>query len=289
MSIDTPPTDLHEYRLRKQLRHPNPRVISVTGGKGGVGKSIVAVNLAAATAAAGQRVLAIDADLGMADLNLLLGVAPHVSLLDVVEGCEVQDALIQAHGLSLLPALNGSYQLANMNDDVRTRVFSAIDQLRDDFDAVVIDTPAGIDDNAVAFAAAGSHTVLVLTPEPVSLADAYACLKALSVRRHITQAYVLPNGVTSQTQAEDVFARLCTIVDRFLGISLEMLPWIPHDPTVPAASALGRPLVLEAPDSPAARALKQVAARLATLDSVGAAPAWMRLFGGRARAEETNA
>jgi len=241
------------------------RVIAVTGGKGGVGKSTVAVNLAALYARRGSRTLAFDGDLGMADLNLLLGLAPERSLADVLDGTPIEEILTVAHGIHLLPAQNGNYRLANLDDHDRRVLFGAVDSLADRFDTLIIDTPAGIGANAVALAGAVAEVVVVATPEPLSLADAYACLKVLATRQHLTRAYVLPNNVRSPSEADDIFARLSGLVERFLDIDLVPLPPIPHDPQVAQAAGAGMPLILYNPDSPAARALVHVARRIDAL------------------------
>ncbi len=247
------------------IETPRRRAIAVTGGKGGVGKSTVAVNLAVAYARRGARTLAIDGDLGMADLNLLLGLAPDKSLLDVIQGDRLESAIIGAHGIHLLPALNGSYRLANLEARARERVLDAIDRLGERFDTLVIDTPAGIGESAMALAGAAAEVIVVATPEPLSLADAYACLKVLVTKQGVRRAYVLPNEVRSPSEADEIFARLAALVDRFIGIELEMLPAIPYDVAVGRAAVAGVPVVVQSPDSPASRAVRQVTRRLDAL------------------------
>lgn len=260
------------------LRARRDRTIAITGGKGGVGKSTVAINLAVAYARLGARTLAVDADLGMADLNLLLGVAPEKSLLDVVRGTPVADVLVAAHGIHLLPALNGSYALANLDDRTRHSLFGAIDELEDRFDTLVVDIAAGLGPNAVAFAGAVRDPIVVTTPEPLSLADAYACLKVLAREQRVTHAFVLPNKCRAPGDADEVVSRLGALVARFLGMSLTPLPAIPYDPTVRDAAAAGVPLVLFKPDAPASRAIRRVARRLDTASVTDDRQGAVRLF-----------
>ncbi len=240
------------------------RVIAVTGGKGGVGKSTVALNLAIACARRGGRTLALDGDLGMADLNLLLGLAPERSLLDVLEGAPVEEILVEAHGIHLLPALNGSARLADLDDLDRRLLLGAVERLRDRFDTLVIDTGAGIGGNAIGFAAAAADVVVVATAEPLSLADAYACLKVLS-QRGVTRAFVLPNAARSPSQADEIVARLSALVTRFLPLELVPLPPVPWDPQVAESAAAGVPVVANCPESPASRALRKAVQRLDAL------------------------
>jgi flagellar biosynthesis protein FlhG len=255
------------------LREERSRMIAITGGKGGVGKSTIAINLAVAYGRRRGRVLALDGDAGMADLNILLGVAPERSLLDVVRGVPADEVIVEAHGIHLMPALNGSYALANLDDVARRRIFDSVATLGRRFDTLVIDTPAGLGQNAVAFAGVAADVIVVATPEPLSLADAYACMKVLRTRAGLQRALVIPNGVRTQQEADDVVERLRNLNDRFLGVEL-------------AAAAAGVPLVLHAPESPAARALVKVARRIDALSSPasvgvgGFIGKWMRALGG---------
>ena len=244
------------------LRPRRHRALAVSGGKGGIGKSTLSLGLALAYARGGARTLLVDTDLGMADLNLLLGVAPERSLLDAIHGASIDEVLVSAHGVTLLPALNGSYVLANMAGPTRQRTLELVDSLSDRFDTVVLDIAAGIAANQSTFTAAASDRVVVVDPEPLSLADAYACLKVLAVEYGVTTAYVVPNRVTSRAQADEIVGRLAALVSRFLDLELIPLPAVPHDPAVPEAAHAGVPLLAHRPDSPAARAIRQVARAL---------------------------
>jgi len=242
-------------------------MVAISGGKGGIGKSTIAVNLAVSYAQRGARSLALDGDFGMADLNLLLGVAPGRNLLDVLDGGNIEDSLVEAHGIHLLPALNGSRRLANLSAAERARLFGKIDTLRSVFDTVIIDTASGVADIAMELAASATDIVAVATPEPLSLADAYACLKILSRHHQVSRVMVLPNMVRSPSEGDEVIARLASLVERFLGVTLVPLPAIPFDPAVAEASAAGVPLLEMTPDCPAARAIARVARRIDALSA----------------------
>lgn len=243
-------------------RRPRERAIAVTGGKGGVGKSTIAVNLAAVYAASGARTLMVDADFGMADLNLLLGVAPVRSMLDALDGTPVEEVLVSAHGMQLLPALNGSYALATMGAGARTRAIEIMDSLSSQFDTVVLDIAAGIGANQATFAAAAADALVIVNPEPLSMADAYACLKVLAVEHGRRRAYVVPNRANSKAQADEIVGQLNDLVTRFLDLKIVPLPAIPSDPAVTEAAHYGIPLVRHRPDSPAARAIRRLAVAL---------------------------
>ncbi|HEX3765032.1 MAG TPA: P-loop NTPase [Kofleriaceae bacterium] len=239
--------------------------IAVSGGKGGVGKSTVALNLAVAYAQAGSRTLMVDTDLGMADLNLLLGVAPEKSLLDALSGTPIDEVLISAHGISLLPALNGSYLLSTIGPAAQRRIIDLVNSLAERFDCLVLDIAAGIGQSQTAFAGAAADAIVVVNPEPLSMADAYACLKTLATQQDVRHAFVLPNRVTSRAQASELTARLGALVQRFLELEITPLPPIPADPKVAEAAQYGVPLMVHAPDSPAARAIRQLTRVLSSL------------------------
>ena len=241
------------------------RAIAVSGGKGGVGKSTIALNLAIAYAQAGSRTLMVDTDLGMADLNLLLGVAPDKSLLDALSGTPIDEVLVSAHGISLLPALNGSYLLSTIGPAAQRRILDLVSSLADRFDSLVLDIAAGIGQSQTVFAGAAADAIVVVNPEPLSMADAYACLKTLATQQDVRHAFVLPNRVTSRAQANELTARLGALVQRFLELEITALPAIPADPKVTEAAQYGVPLMVHAPDSPAARAIRQLTRVLSTL------------------------
>jgi flagellar biosynthesis protein FlhG len=243
------------------------RAIAVSGGKGGVGKSTIALNLAIAYSQLGARTLMVDTDLGMADLNLLLGVAPEKSLLDALSGTPVDDVLIEAHGISLLPALNGSYLLSTIGPTAQRRVLDLVNTLAEKFDCLVVDIAAGIGQVQTTFAGATSDAIVVVNPEPLSMADAYACIKVLAGHQGVRHAYVVPNRVQSNAQADDVVGRLTELVNRFLDVQLTALPAIPADPAVSEAAIAGVPLLVHRPDSPAARAITRLARALDTASS----------------------
>jgi flagellar biosynthesis protein FlhG len=241
------------------------RAIAVSGGKGGVGKSTIALNLAIAYSQLGARTLMVDTDLGMADLNLLLGVAPDKSLLDALSGTPIEDVLIEAHGISLLPALNGSYLLSTIGPAAQRRVIDLVSSLAERFDCLVVDIAAGIGQVQTTFAGATSDAIVVVNPEPLSMADAYACLKTLATQQDVRHAYILPNRVTSRAQASELTARLGALVARFLDLEITALPPIPSDLQVAESAQYGVPLMIHAPDSPAARAIRQLTRVLSSL------------------------
>jgi flagellar biosynthesis protein FlhG len=256
---ETQADGIRELRGKKVVQLPKrKRFISITGGKGGVGKSTVAINLAVAYGQTGASTVAVDGDLGMADLNLLLGLAPQHSMLDVIDGLAVEEAIVESNGISLLPGLNGSHRLANADRKSQQQITEVINGLRNRYDTVIVDCPAGIEKNAMAVTAMATEVLVVATPEPLSLADAYAALKVLSTMHSLERAFLVPNRIQNAAQGEELAAQLSSLVSHFLGLELVVLPSIPHDSAVPSAAAAGVPLLVSRPDSPLSRGIQKV-------------------------------
>ncbi len=244
---------------------PVPRhAVSVTGGKGGVGKSTIAVNLALACACDGARTLMVDTGLGTADLNLMLGIAPQRTMLDALGGTPIDEVLIDAHGVTLLPALNGSYALSTIGPATQRRLLDLVGSLASRFDTLVVDVAAGIGQVQTAIAGATAQTLVVVNPDALSIASAYACLKVLATEQGLRHAYIVPNRITSRDQVAEVTGSLGSLVGRFLDLEITALPGIPLDSSVVEAAELGVPLLVHAPDAPAARAIRSLMRALGT-------------------------
>ncbi|HZN91125.1 MAG TPA: MinD/ParA family protein [Myxococcales bacterium] len=239
------------------------RVVGVTSGKGGVGKSSFTANLAATAARAGRRVLIVDADLGLANVELLFGLRPRLHVGHVLDGtAEVRDVLAQGpEGIRVLPAGCGLRALTSLDDVQKLRLVAALDELEDAFDVVLVDTGAGIGDNVTFFIGGVQEALLVVTPEPTALTDAYATVKVLSQGGSLRQFAVAVNMATAEA-GKDTFDRLCAVTGRFLQARLRYVGHVPRDENVHRAVMAQRPLVQLYPHSPASGALRSIAASL---------------------------
>lgn len=238
------------------------RVITVASGKGGVGKSVVALNLAAALAARGRRVALVDADLGLGSLDLLCGLAAEWNLSHVLGGEKrLHEILIDGPvGLKLAAGASGRSDLADGFPGFRVRLLGEIADVASRFDDLLLDTPAGLHEATRAFAAAASTTIVVTAPEPTSLADAYALVKALAGTTRRVAALV--NMADGSEQAGRVVDRLSATAAAFVGAAVRDAGFVPRDPAVVRSVSSRTPFVLAEPRSPAAKAIGRIADRL---------------------------
>lgn len=237
------------------------KVIAVASGKGGVGKTHVSVNLAYQLARKGKRVLLLDADLGLANVDILLGLRPTRNLSHVLAGeCELRDIVMAGPGgVSVIPAAAGIKRMAELGAGEHASIVQAFSSFRDEYDVLVIDTAAGISDSVVSFSRASQHVLVVVNDEPTSLADAYGLIKVLNRDAGITRFKVLCNKVDSERQARNVFARLQEVADRFLDVVIEYAGLIPRDEFVQRALARQRVVSELFPATDAALAFKRLA------------------------------
>jgi flagellar biosynthesis protein FlhG len=241
---------------------PDPvRVIAVTGGKGGVGKTSVAVNLAAALSQQGKRVLLFDADLGLANVDVLLGLAPRYTLEHVLDGrCTLDEAVVDTPmGFKILPGASGVARLTELSSTEHLGVVQAFSQLSTGLDVLIIDTAAGIADSVRQFCQAAQHVLIVLRDEPASLTDAYALIKLLN-RKHGVQSFrVLANMSVAQGAGEGLYRKLERVTSRFLDVVLDYAGEIPEDTLMRSAIREQRCVMQAYPSSASARAFVRLA------------------------------
>ncbi len=238
------------------------RVFGVFSGKGGVGKSCLAVNLACVMAERGRKVLVIDADLGLANAEILLGIRPRYHIGDIIRGRALSEVVSDGpHGLGVLSGGSGVAELAAISDDEKSMLISALDTIEDEYDTLVIDAGAGVGENVRFFIGASHERILVLDPEPTAMTDAYAAAKVMGEHgiRHLS---VIVNRVNSELEARTVFRLLADVAHKHLPIRLSFVGAIPRDPAVARAVSRCQPVIDVFPRSAAALSYAQVADRL---------------------------
>ncbi len=251
---------------RPETAHKGPRVICVTSGKGGVGKTNIVVNLAYCLANMGKRVVVLDGDLNLANVDILLGITPHYNLHHVFLGEKsLRDILVQGPGgFSILPASSGILEMADLTEEQKLYFLAEMDELGEKIDILLIDTAAGINKNVIYFTLAAQERIIVLSPEPTSLTDAYAMIKVLSTRHDVKKFRILINSANSEKEALAVFRQLSMVADRFLNtLSLDYIGYIPFDARLPQAVRAQRLLTELSPQSKASLMLKKLANQLA--------------------------
>lgn len=249
-----------EHRPGKPLR-----TIAVTSGKGGVGKTNLVVNLALALTRLDRKVLVIDADLGLANVDVILGLSPRYTIRDVIQGDKtMEEVVVQGPGgVQILPATSGVSEMSTLGNDEKLMILQELDSFQTDADVVIIDTAAGISDTVLYFNIAAQERLVVATGEPTSLTDAYALIKVLYTQHQERRFRLVVNNVKDAAEAKGVYRKLGAAVDHFLGgVSLDYLGFIPTDPAVNQAVMQQKALLEAFPGSPAAKGIKNLARNL---------------------------
>lgn len=255
------------------------RVLSVTSGKGGVGKTVCAANLALVLARRGYRVLVIDADLGLANIDLYFGLSPRYNLNHFFSGEKALDEISIAteEGIVVLPAGSGIQKYTNLDSTQKLVFMEGLETLHDRFDVVLIDTEAGISENVTYFNVAAQDILVVTTPEPTAISDAYALMKLLSTRFYEKRFKLIVNSVSSENEALDVYHKLTMVSTRFIDISIDFLGSVPLDRRFTESVRKQRTLVELYPKSKASKAFTELMENLA-LDTECLAPKGSQQF-----------
>ena len=242
------------------------KVVAVTSGKGGVGKTNVSVNLAVAMAQRGQSTLLLDADLGLANVDVLLGLHPVANLAAVMRGeLALEDIVLEGPaGVKIIPAASGLTEMVDLGARAHNGLISAFAGLPFAIDNLVVDTAAGIDSGVLDFCQAAHEVVVVVCDEPASITDAYAVIKVLSRQRDIRRFQVLCNKVESTDRGWELYRKLLAVCDRFLDVTLSHCANIPYDAVLRKAVRMQRAVVDSFPSSPSGIAFKELARRADT-------------------------
>ena len=233
------------------------RVITVTSGKGGVGKTSLSVNLAIQLQRLGKRVVILDADFGLANIEVMLGVRPTANLADLMfRGKTLKNIIMEGpEGIGFISGGSGIKELANLTRDQIFYVMQSLAELDDIADVIIVDTGAGIADNVLEFAASSEEVLLVATPEPTSITDAYALLKTLNRTQQFqasrTVIKLVANKLINQHEGQEIFEKVSMVADKFLNIKLEYLGAVLNDSYMSKSVMQQKPLMLAYPNAPA--------------------------------------
>jgi len=243
----------------------NPvQVIAVTGGKGGVGRSSVSVNLGIALSQMGRRVVLMDADLGLANIDVLLGLTAGLNISDVLAGeCSLRDILVDGPGgIRIVPASSGIQRMTNLSQMEHAGLISAFSELGDDVDVLIVDTAAGISESVVTFLRASQELLLVVNDEPTSITDAYALIKLMNRDYDTHRFRVLANMVTSEQEGKALYDKLYRVTERFLDVALHYAGSIPLDDAVRKAVRRQKAVLELYPSAKASNAFRDLARKV---------------------------
>lgn len=277
-----------EQQPRKQLSRPH--VLAITSGKGGVGKSSIAVNLGLSLVKTGARVCILDADTGLANVNILLGLQPEWRLEHVLFGARtIEEVLLEGPlGLKVIPGATGISECVTLHPRQQLRLTRELGRIEHDFDYLLLDTAAGIGDTTLDFVSAAHQTLLVITPEPTSLTDAFSLVKLMSRRRRGMVYQVVVNMCASANEARQIFHRFSAAVEKYIGLRVRLLGFIQRDESLRSAVTLQSPVALFPDNDPSSRSFLRLAEALqSSLAEVGEPPSfagyWQQQFrrGGR--------
>lgn len=255
-------------KQQNQNSTSNARIITVTSGKGGVGKSSVSINLALQFRKQGKRVIIFDADFGLANIEVMFGVIPQFTLADLMfKGKELKDIITEGpEGVMFVSGGSGVARLVNLDSEQIKRLVLKLSELEKLADVIIVDTGAGISQSVLEFVVSSPEVLLVTTPEPTSITDSYALIKALVMHkdfdRTATKVSVISNKVASVDESQNIFDKLSTVVERFLDIKLESLGSVPFDSTITKAVMKQKPVSIAYPTAPAAKAFGRICQRL---------------------------
>ncbi len=247
------------YKLKNRVR-----VIAVTSGKGGVGKTNISANLAYLLAKMKKKVLVLDADVGLANIDVILGLTPKFNLYHVLTGEKtLKDVIVPGPGgFMILPSASGIQEMSDLSKGHKLTLIDEIKSLREELDFMLIDTGAGIAGNVMYFNMAAQEIIVVTSPEPTAITDAYAMIKVLNQRHAKERFRVLVNMVKSEAEAREVFARLNQATSHFLNVTVEYLGHVTQDDHISDAVRKQKPFVSLFPNSPASRCLQSLAEKI---------------------------
>lgn len=277
--------DSLKQEIRQKAQAPvrgkrTTRVIAVTSGKGGVGKTNFTVNLGIAMAKRGKQVLVLDTDIGLANVDVILGLSPEYDLSHVIAGQrDISEIIYEGPaGLKLIAGGSGFQDIVNLNELQLARFLNALEALDGTADIILLDTGAGISRNVLNFVLAADEIIVVTTPEPTSLTDAYAIIKVIVRRRPGARLKLITNRALTQKDGQAATERLASASERFLGAQLEALGLVMEDEAVSRAVRVQTPLLVNTPNAPAAACINRVADTLLGTETAVSQPHGAKTF-----------
>lgn len=254
------------HGLRRIVEQPPVQVLAIASGKGGVGKTSLSINLAFALAKMDKQVVLLDADLSLANIDVMLGLQPEYNIAHVLNGeCNINDILVAlTDGVSLIPATSGISQLSQVSKKQSDGIVRAFSDLKVPLDILIVDSAAGISNNVTSFARCSHQVIVVVCDEPASITDAYALMKVLSREHEVNEFNILVNMIREPQEGKRLFHQIEKVTQRFLGIDLNYLGAIPYDETFRRAAMNQQITIDRFPHAQASRAMSRVAERVAT-------------------------
>lgn len=255
-----------EQQFPPQGRKVNPdvRIIAVTSGKGGVGKTNITVNLAIALQRLGNRVLLIDADLGLANVDVLMGITPKYNLRHLMQGdCGIEELIIRGpEGVLIVPGASGITELADMSDRSREAIINNLNRIGHLCDIILIDTGAGLSRNVRRFVTAADEAIVITTPDPTAITDAYSMVKIIVQENEDLDVKLIVNMAYSVKEAAEISDRILLVVKQFLNKTIRTLGFIEFDTSLRASIRNQRPILLDSPGSAICRSINSIANKI---------------------------
>jgi flagellar biosynthesis protein FlhG len=246
--------------LQKKLSKP-VKLIAVSAGKGGVGKSNVAINLSVALAKKGKKILLLDADLGLANIDIMLGLYTKYNLSHVLQGscCLTEVMLTGPNDIKIIPAASGTEYMTQLSPTQHAGIIDSFNELTEEFDYMIIDTAAGISETVLSFTRSSQEIIVVVCDEPTSLTDSYALIKIMNKRFEWRHFHILANMVRSPREGQELYSRLYRAAEQFLDVQLDYLGAIPFDEKIHDAVKKQKAALIAYPDCEASKAISQIA------------------------------
>jgi flagellar biosynthesis protein FlhG len=256
------------------------KVLAITGGKGGIGKTNIAINLSVALAGMSQKVMLLDADMGLSNVDVMLGIKAKNNISDVLSGkCKLEEIIILGpNNINVIPSSSGNIHMASLGYKEIGGLINMFSTLENKPNYLIIDTAAGITESVVGFAAAADEIVIVVCNEPTSIADAYALIKLLNKQFNIHRFRVITNKIKRIGESEEVFAKLTRVADKFLNVSIVHLGAIPEDKFMEKSVRKAKPVVTEYPYSLGTKAFYDIARNIMNFPMISLMTGNMQFF-----------